>query len=127
MTIPERSEDERIAEVERIVTPIRGIAQGHDADRALRRADELPARPQLSTLATATVADTLVKILNGKIKVQNAAQAKQLIEVCYGIVRLEAGEATSITQMNTAEIMESIRTLRDKARRDAKVTPPKVV
>jgi hypothetical protein len=127
MTEPERSDEERIAEIDRIVSPIRGVGSGHDADKALRRADELPARPQLTILATATVADVLVKILNGKIKVQNASQAKQLIEVCYGIVRLEAGEATSITQMNTAEIMESIKNLRDKARRDARVTPRKVV
>jgi hypothetical protein len=127
MAEPELSEDERIAEIDRVITPIRGIAQSHDADRALRRASELPARPQLTTLATATVADVLIQILNKRIKIQNASQAKALIEVCYGIVRLEAGEATSITQMNTAEIMESIRQLRDKARRDSKVTPPKVV
>lgn len=117
--------DDQLAELERIVTPIRGIASGHDADKALRRAAELPARPQLSPLATAVVADVLVKLLNNKIKVATASQAKGLIEVCYGIVRLEAGEATSITQMNTTEIMESIRTLRDKARRDAKVLPPR--
>src|SRR5215471_12658077 len=100
-----QSEEERIAEADDVVRPIRGVAQGHDADRALRRADELPARPELSKLAVATISDTLVKVLNGKIKVQGANQAKQLIEVCYGIVRLEAGEATSITQMNSAEIL----------------------
>ena len=125
------SEDERIAQADSIVRPavrpIRGIEPSVESDKAMRRADQLPARPELSKLAVGVVADVLIKVLNGRIKVQNAAQAKGLVETCYGIVRLEAGEATTITQMNQGEILESIKMLRDKATREAKVTPPKVV
>jgi hypothetical protein len=116
------SEDERIAAVDRIVAPavqpIRGADPLVQADKALRRADQLPARPDLSKLAVGVVADTLTKLLNGKIKIANASQARQILDACYGIVRLEAGEATSITQMSNAELMASIRQFRDKADRD---------
>jgi hypothetical protein len=84
--------------------------------KAVRKARQLPGRDGLSDLAAAVVADTLVKVLNGDIVIGNATQARHIVDVAYGVVRLEAGEATSITQMNQGEIMDAIRQLRDKAK-----------
>lgn len=113
------TEAETLAAAEAVVAPIRGAVTPEDVGRAQSRAKELPARPEMSTLAVAVVQDTLVKLLNGAIPVRKAVEAKQVIETCFAIVRLEAGEATSITQMNGGEVMQNIRALREKLQREA--------
>lgn len=118
------SEAETLAAVEAVVEPIRRATEPDEVKTARQRASELPARPEMSTLAVAVVQDTLVKLLTGKIPVRKPVEAKQVIETCFGIVRLEAGEATSITQMNGGEIMENIKALRQKLQRDLKPKMP---
>lgn len=118
------SEEETLAAAEAVITPIRQAAEPDEVVRAKERANELPARPEMSALAVAVVNDTLVKLLNGKIPVRKAVEAKQVAEMCYAIVRLEAGEATSINgNTATTEILDNIKSLRDKLQREAR--PPK--
>lgn len=119
------SEDETLAAAEAVITPIRRASEPDEVVRAKQRADELPARPEMSALAVAVVQDTLVKLLNGTIPVRKAVEAKQVAEMCYAIVRLEAGQPTSINGISdgTAEIMASVKALRDKIQRESR--PPK--
>lgn len=119
------TEEETLAAASEVVRPFRGVNEDSAATAAKERADALPARPELSKLAVGVVADVLVKLLNNQIPVKKAVEAKQVVETCYAIIRLEAGEATSIGHLTYEEILADVSSLRDKTRRDMKITPPK--